>query len=303
MGKEYRPYWADQIPKGCGISSTITYTFDIYDKRFDLYEKNGIKYYLYDPTKYGYEKNKKYPLLVFMHGYGNAGDGIKCITGCGAEQYASDKYQKLLGGAYILIPMANELKHISDEEVENSWSEKYVEPVKDIILYIKNEYCEKNGGVYKCVLFGNSTGAEMTYRILDELPTTFSVLILSSPMSLPTKNRIDEYNKNNLYIFFALSKHDEYINYKYYLIPKMFIIKSIKHLFLFLPDWIYNGKKQIQSNYYRNKEMGQHCTICTIQYNLLFDDGTPMDPRLPYGLIDWINFSMNNKEYPKYNEV
>ena len=35
-------------------------------------------------------------------------------------------------------------------------------------------------------------------------------------------------------------------------------------------------------------EMGQHCLMNAVQSNLMFDDGTPMDPRLPDGLTGWI---------------
>ena len=34
--------------------------------------------------------------------------------------------------------------------------------------------------------------------------------------------------------------------------------------------------------------MGQHCLMNAIQSNLMFDDGTPMEPRLPRGVTGWI---------------
>ena len=34
--------------------------------------------------------------------------------------------------------------------------------------------------------------------------------------------------------------------------------------------------------------MGQHCLMNAIQANLMFDDNTPMDERLPRGLTGWL---------------
>ncbi len=34
--------------------------------------------------------------------------------------------------------------------------------------------------------------------------------------------------------------------------------------------------------------MGQHCLMNAIQSNLMFDDGTPMEERLPGGVTAWI---------------
>ena len=70
-------------------------------------------YYFYDPTKHGYAADKKYPLLIFLHGAGNSFQKEICINYSGGELYASSDYQEKLGGAYVLIPLANEKR---DEE-------------------------------------------------------------------------------------------------------------------------------------------------------------------------------------------
>lgn len=42
--------------------------------------------------------NKKYPVLMWIHGLNCAIDGRRCVGYCGAEQYASKAYQEAMGG-------------------------------------------------------------------------------------------------------------------------------------------------------------------------------------------------------------
>ena len=71
-------------------------------------------------------------MLIFFHGTSNALEGELCINYSGAEMYASDEYQKDLGGAYVLIPIANEVRG-EDGRVEGAWEVEYVEPVISLI--------------------------------------------------------------------------------------------------------------------------------------------------------------------------
>ena len=104
------PPWANEIPEGSFISYAPTYRVGEYFDRFHKTSYDGLTYYFFDPTEHGYEKGKKYPLLVFMHGYTNAMEGDVCINYTGAEFYSKDDYQKTLGGAYVLVPLANEYR-------------------------------------------------------------------------------------------------------------------------------------------------------------------------------------------------
>ena len=98
------PEWAKYLKDGEFISYYTTYKSKIYFDLFDEYsypcaESGDIRYYLYDPVKHGAPADKKYPVLMWLHGASNALDGVKCIMCCGAEQYASPKDQQSMGGA------------------------------------------------------------------------------------------------------------------------------------------------------------------------------------------------------------
>ena len=69
--------------------------------------------------------------------------------------------------------------------------------------------------------------------------------------------------------------------------PRLERLKAMKNCFIFTPEWVYNGDKGIASIYF-GFEMGQHCLVNPMHCNLMFDDGTPMDPRLPNGVTGWI---------------
>ena len=137
LKKRPRAPWIDDVPEGDHITPYPTYEvgklFHLFD---EAYYENGdfkMKYYFFDPIKNGYDDNKKHPILIFLHGTSNALVGDVCINYTGAELYASESYQKDLGGAYILIPVANEYR-AEDGHVEGAWSEAYSHPTHDLIM-------------------------------------------------------------------------------------------------------------------------------------------------------------------------
>ena len=103
--------WTKEIPQGTFISKAPTYKVGEYFHLFKKDEACDMKYYFFDPTEHGFEKNKTYPVLIFLHGYTNAMEGDVCINYSGAEFFATEKYQQTLGGAYILVPLANEKRN------------------------------------------------------------------------------------------------------------------------------------------------------------------------------------------------
>ena len=173
------PPWANIIPEGAFISYTPTYKVGEYFNRF---HKESFKptdfapltYYFFDPTEHGYPKDKAYPLITFLHGTSNALEGDVCINYAGGEFYSKDEYQKTLGGAYLLIPLANEYRG-DDGKVHGGWDDSYIEPVYDLICdFIKNQ-AEPKGGISKKVIFGNSSGGRMSIRMPVRYPDFFDI--------------------------------------------------------------------------------------------------------------------------------
>lgn len=288
MAERPTPPWADQIPEGGFISYGPTYSvgklFDRFTEDwFTASDGTKMKYYFFDPTEHGYPKSGKYPVLIFFHGKSNALEGDICINYTGAELYASDAYQKDMGGAYILIPIANEYR-TPEGRVEGTWAKEYIVPSHELIESVLSERAECAGLRF---LFGNSAGARFVFRMADAYPEAYDVIIPVGTVDISTDERLDAFDENGIWLFYAEGKRDEFNNFEKDVVPRMPRLQAMKHCFMFNPDWVYNGDGGVAS-IVAGIEMGQHCLMNGIQANLMFDDGTPMDDRLPHGMTGWI---------------
>ena len=136
-------------------------------------------------------------------------------------------------------------------------------------------------------LFGNSAGARFVFRIADVYPESYDVLIPVGTTDVSTDERLAEFDRFGIRLFYAIGRRDEFNKYEEKIAPQLARIASMKHCFTFVPDWVYNGDGGIAS-IIGGIEMGQHCLMNEVQANLTFDDGTPMDERLPRGMTGWI---------------
>ena len=98
---------------------------------------------------------------------------------------------------------------------------------------------------------------------------------------------LDRYDQNDVWLFLAVGKRDEFNPYETEIAPRLPRLKQMKHCYIFTPEWVYNGDKGIASINF-GVEMGQHCLINPMHCNLMFDDDTPMYPELPEGILGWL---------------
>ena len=282
------PQWAKYMKSGEFISYYTTYKskmyFDLFDKYVYPCEKSGdITYYIYDPVKHGAPDDKKYPVLMWLHGASNALDGVKCIMCCGAEQYASPKYQSEMGGAYIIVPLANE-KRLENGNIDGTWSEVYSAPVKGIYDKVCKEH-ERNIG--KKFVMGASSGGYFTWQLLEDFGGYFDGAIPISSGYVPEDKALDRISDSGVNLLIAHGRHDEMADFDECIVPRMEKLLGMKNCICFFPEWVYNGDGGISSVHF-GIEMGQHCMINWVQSNLMFDNGTPADERLPNGVTGWI---------------
>lgn len=281
------PPWAGEMKEGDFISTAPTYEvgkyFHLYNR--DIYrDVSGmeLRYYYYDPIEKAEDK-KKLPLLVFLHGAGNSLVGDTCINYAGAEYYASENYQKSMGGAYILVPVANE-ETGDDGRTVGCWNADYLAPVHDLIMSFIEQRKESTGPVF---LFGNSAGATFVMRLMDNYMDDFDVVIPIGSSALSEDEVLDEYDRKGKILFFAFGKRDEFHSYKEEIVPRLPRLEKMKHCFIYTPEWVRNGDKGVASINF-GFEMGQHCLVNSVHSNLIFDDGAPMEERLPEGMTGWI---------------
>ena len=285
------PEWSKYLKDGEFISYSTTFKTKIYFDLFDEYtlpckETGDIKYYLYDPVKQGSDPNKKYPVLMFFHGASNSLQGINCIMCCGAEQYASPKYQAEMGGAYIIVPIANETRE-ADGRILGTWSDfdiPYHIPVKAIYDRVSSEHSKNIG---KKFIMGASSGGAFTWRMLEEYPDYFDGAIPIASGYIPTDESLGALGRTKTQILVAHGKRDEMAEFDKCVKPRLTALEAMNNCQLFLPEWVYNGDGGVASVFY-GFEMGQHCMINWVQANLMFDDGRPADSSLPKGITGWI---------------
>lgn len=290
------PPWLDEMPEGAFISYSGTYKVGEYFDRFhkDVFKGTSagdLRYYWYDPTEHGYPARKDYPLIIFLHGVSNSLEGDICINYAGAEFFSTDEYQKDFGGAYLLVPLANEKREDDNLGVVGFWSDEYMVPLYDLInTFIK----EKTAGVGKKIIIGNSSGGLMSFKMVTAYTDFFDALLPAGNGAIPDDGILDRYDGNDIYLFLALCKRDELHDFKIEVEPRLSRLKRMKHCVLFTPEWVYTGDHGIQS-IVCIVEMGQHCIINQVHMNLKFDDGTLMDEMIPRGVTGWIYDVVNER--------
>ncbi|MBP5353547.1 MAG: HAD-IA family hydrolase [Lachnospiraceae bacterium] len=280
--------WYSEIPEGDFVSKAPTYEVGKYFPRFHsgrfTFGDITLKYYWFDPREYGYADDGNLPLLTFLHGKSNALVGDICINYTGAELYASDSYQKAMGGAFILIPIANE--YIDEQgRCMGTWQPLYLESAHALIL---NFIGEHTNGVGKRILLGNSAGATFTLRLMDNYMDDFDVAIPVGSASLAEDEVLDQYDEKGKILLFTMGRRDEFHPFDKEVGPRLAKLQSMKNCILCVPDWVRNGDHGIASIGAESFEMGQHCMMNAVQCNLMFDDGTPMIPEFPRGMTGWI---------------
>lgn len=294
QNKTVIPAWAKYLKDGEFISYENTYKSKIYFHLFDRYEypcaeTGTIRYYVYDPIQHGADPTKKYPVLMWLHGASNSLMEEGCIMCCGAEQYASSKYQQAMGGAYLIVPLANE-KRLADGTILGTWSKVYSAPVKAIFDRVCAEHAEHVG---KKFVMGASSGGYFTWQLLEDFCGFFDGAIPISSSYIPSDVVLNKISQSGTHLIIAHGKHDEMVDFETYIVPHIEALQQMHNIICFFPEWVYNGDGGVSSVFY-GIEMGQHCMINWIQHNLMFDDGTPADERLPDGITGWIRRICNS---------
>lgn len=279
------PEWAKLLPEGEFISYLPSYVggkyFDLFDEfAFPCGETGDIKYYVYDPVKQGAGPNGKYPVLLWLHGATNGLNGKFCICNCGGELFASPEYQRVMGGAYIIVPLANEKMDENGKLIE-TFSEKYFKPLKGIV-----ERVQEGGHTGKVFAMGGSLGGWLTWKMAEEFPEMFGGIIPISTNYIPTDAQLENIARHKTAVYFTLGRHDETLDFAKDIAPRIPKLEELGFM-CFFPEWVKNGDGGVASLFY-GWEMGQHCMINQVQANLMYDDGTPYDPRLPNGVCGWI---------------
>ena len=283
------PPWMGEMGKDDFISCNTSYVMGGYWDEFDecifpCREKGDITYFVYDPVKHGAPADKKYPVLMWIHGLNCAIDGRRCVGYCGAEQYASKAYQEAMGGgAFIIVPLANE-KRLEDDTIVGSWDEEYIVPVKAIYDKVCAEHADNIGAKF---IMGASSGGYFSWRMIEDYSEDFDGAIPIASGYVPSAENLRKIEDAQICLIVAHGRHDEMASFDECIAPRQEELRAMKNCICYFPEWVRNEDKGVASVNY-GMEMGQHCLINQIQANLIYNDGTCYDERLPQGVTGWI---------------
>lgn len=326
--KDLKQYpWAEYMTDEDFISSGPSYECGKYlnlfeDKVYRTGDKRigDLRYFVYDPVKHGMPENRSYPVIYALHGSGGSLVGKTAVNWAGAEMFASPEYQEMLGGAYIVAPLANEYRG-EDGRTMMTWmtpveGENYpgfnaedrarVERMKETgrdmsMLAGKNSvYTEalfelirdelKNKPyVGKRILFGTSAGGFGAWRMLISEPDYFDAVLMMAGAYLPSIAELERIEKAGTKIFFCHGKQDELVPFEYFIRPILSKLETMRNVEMFFPEMVRRADGGIAVNGgIDSVQMGQHCINDVVSENLMFLDGTPVDPGHPEGAIGWI---------------
>ena len=144
------------------------------DKFVAAKSKSGVNYQYFKPVNK--DDGKKHPLIIWFHGNGEGGykdyrnNVSQKLANRGAVAFAENKTQKIFGGAYVVVPQA-------DDTWYNNYTKGYIKSVKAMIDEFASENNIDKNRIY---IFGASAGGYMSFRMMIEYPNYFAAFSTSA---------------------------------------------------------------------------------------------------------------------------
>lgn len=254
-----------------------------------------LDYYIYDPIEHGASADRKYPLILFFHG-----SQMNLVPGMVPNAtdmaiFASEEYQSLLHGAYIVLPRANE-KREENGMVSGSWGfwngrdpagqSPYLKTLHDLVRFLIATHPIDAKSV---AVGGVSAGGLMCWQFAIANPELCAAAFPLAPIYVPSPQELDMLEQKAVPIWLVHGKRDELANFDMLTGSILNELKKHPNIRISAPEHICFGDKTIVSMNIGFGEMGQHQAQYAIGQNMLYDDGSPYDEKYPEGFIAWLN--------------
>jgi len=261
-----------------------------------------IQYYLYDPVAHGADPGKEYPLIVVFHGAANGMEGVMCAAYTDFLVYTGKEYQDEMGEAYILFPKANEYLDTTagDQQLpKGTWMTKdektgtsvYIPTVESLIKEVINQHKIDPD---KVIVGGTSAGGYMTWRFLAACPQLLRGAFLVAPADNPSLEELKMYEQKGMHIWVIHGRKDEICPYDIFTGPVRAQLEQTPNVRVTVLENVRYGDGGIVRMEVRGSEMGQHLPIFCVGANMIYDDGSPYDPRFPDGFTGWLKTVFSN---------
>ncbi len=148
--------------QGCSAQKSS----QLIDAEMETVVSESLSYYLYYPKDYKSEKNKKFPLLLFLHGGGESGDSLSTIKSNGPPKLIVQGKQF----PFLILAPQNPYK-------KKWWNTRAVAQLLDTI--IENNRVDKN----RVYLTGLSRGGGAAWEMAVQYPDTFAAMAVVCGMT------------------------------------------------------------------------------------------------------------------------
>ena len=146
------------------------------DAEMETVVSESLSYYLYYPKDYKSEKNKKFPLLLFLHGGGESGDSLSTLKTNGPPKLIVQGKQF----PFLILAPQNPYK-------KKWWNTRAVAQLLDTI--VENNRVDKN----RVYLTGLSRGGSAAWEMAVQYPDKFAAMAVVCGMTpLPYANWINK---------------------------------------------------------------------------------------------------------------
>ncbi|MCR5781789.1 MAG: prolyl oligopeptidase family serine peptidase [Clostridia bacterium] len=160
-------------------------------------------YYVYSPVNKGFETDRQFPLVVWIHGLGEGQTTSGPLYENDFPYWSCKELQSRFaaGGAYIMIPRA-------PENQAQIWSDSLTEPLMECI---KNFAAQNNVDMRRIFIGGFSNGAKMVFKCVRMYPNFFAGALPIAPYYTATSDEAKAM-KNTPVWFFGCTM-DPLVNY------------------------------------------------------------------------------------------
>ena len=146
------------------------------DAEMETVVSESLSYYLYYPKDYKSEKNKKFPLLLFLHGGGESGDSLSTLKTNGPPKLIVQGKQF----PFLILAPQNPYK-------KKWWNTRAVAQLLDTI--VENNRVDNN----RVYLTGLSRGGSAAWEMAVQYPDKFAAMAVVCGMTpLPYANWINK---------------------------------------------------------------------------------------------------------------
>lgn len=158
------------------LSCSAQSKYRLIDAEQEVITKENFSYYLYYPEDYDETGDKKFPLLLFLHGGGEAGNELETVKRNGPPRLIA-KGKKF---PFLILAPQNPHKKMW-------WDTRAVKQLLDTI--IENNHVDKN----RIYLTGLSRGGGAAWEMAVQYPNTFAALAVVCGMTpVPYASWIDK---------------------------------------------------------------------------------------------------------------